>query len=357
MSHVRPHNMAPRSRWTGIFALFVVMCACGIGGPMFDLVEVPPIVRNSWRSQISAMFLFPSLCWSCFTDDSIRWTKTVILTLFVVGVCLELSYATWNIALEMTTFPRTALFAQVHPVFILLGAACAAFVSRHAQSELVTFPSRTEWFGVGVTISGAIITTTYSNRRDQQRPSTITGDLVALCSAISYAGYIASMRRTQNAMYPGLQPRITNASVFIVQGFATIIMMMCSFLILAIVPDQADWSLTPPYGVFAWPHCDDVRFIIAVGVLIAVGHLAITVAVQNLPLLVASVSLTLLPIVQTLFSHALVGTPILTVREIVGAIVTILGVALTTVAHDKSLAEKHRENEEDSRRISIDNRS
>jgi hypothetical protein len=69
------------------------------------------------------------------------------------------------------------------------------------------------------------------------------------------------------------------------------------------------------------------------------------------------VSLTLLPIVQTLFSHALVGTPILTVREIVGAIVTILGVALTTVAHDKSLAEKHRENEEDSRRISIDNRS
>jgi drug/metabolite transporter (DMT)-like permease len=158
-------------------------------------------------------------------------------------------------------------------------------------------------------------------------------------------------------MYPGLQPRITNASVFIVQGFATIIMMMCSFLILAIVPDQADWSLTPPYGVFAWPRCDDVRFIIAVGVLIAVGHLAITVAVQNLPLLVASVSLTLLPIVQTLFSHALVGTPILTVREIVGAIVTILGVALTTVAHDKSLAEKHRENEEDSRRISIDNRS
>ena len=165
------------------------------------------------------------------------------------------------------------------------------------------------------------------------------------------------MRRTQNAMYPGLQPRITNASVFIVQGFATIIMMMCSFLILALVPDQADWSLNPPYGVFAWPHCDDVRFIIAVGVLIAVGHLAITVAVQNLPLLVASVSLTLLPIVQTLFSHALVGTPILTVREIVGAIVTILGVALTTVAHDKSLAEKHRENEEDSRRISIDNRS
>ena len=69
-------------------------------------------------------------------------------------------------------------------------------------------------------------------------------------------------------------------------------MMMCSFLILAIVPDQADWSLTPPYGVFAWPHCEDVRFIIAVGVLIAVGHLAITVAVQNLPLLVASVSLT-----------------------------------------------------------------
>ena len=127
MSHVRPHNMAPRSRWTGIFALFVVMCACGIGGPMFDLVEVPPIVRNSWRSQISAMFLFPSLCWSCFTDDSIRWTKTVILTLFVVGVCLELSYATWNIALEMTTFPRTALFAQVHPVFILLGAASVSY--------------------------------------------------------------------------------------------------------------------------------------------------------------------------------------------------------------------------------------
>ena len=94
---------------------------------MFDLVEVPPIVRNSWRSQISAMFLFPSLCWSCFTDDSIRWTKTVILTLFVVGVCLELSYATWNIALEMTTFPRTALFAQVHPVFILLGAASVSY--------------------------------------------------------------------------------------------------------------------------------------------------------------------------------------------------------------------------------------
>jgi drug/metabolite transporter (DMT)-like permease len=337
--------MAPRSRWTGILALFVVMCACGIGGPMFDLVEVPPIVRNSWRSQISAMFLFPSLCWSCCTDDSIRWTKTVILTLFVVGVCLELSYATWNIALEMTTFPRTALFAQVHPVFILLGAACAALVSRrrrHSQSELVTFPSRTEWFGVGVTVSGAIITTTYSNRRDQQRPSTIAGDLVALCSAIFYAGYIASMRRW-----------FTNASVFIVQGFATIIMMMCSFLILVIVPDQADWSLTSPYGVFAWPHCDDVRFIIAVGVLIALGHLAITVAIQNLPLLVASVSLTLLPIVQTLFSHALVGTPILTVREIVGAIVTILGVALTTVAHE-SLAEKHRE---DSRRITINNLS
>ena len=123
--------MAPRSRWTGIFALFVVLCACGAGGPMFDLVEVPPIVRNSWRSQISAMFLFPSLCWSCYTDDGIRWTTTVILSLLVVGVCLELSYATWNIALEMTTFPRTALFAQVHPVFILLGAACAS--SRESQ--------------------------------------------------------------------------------------------------------------------------------------------------------------------------------------------------------------------------------
>jgi drug/metabolite transporter (DMT)-like permease len=337
--------MAPRSRWTGVFALFVVLCACGAGGPMFDLVDVPPIVRNSWRSQISAMFLFPSLCWSCYTDDGIRWTTTVILSLLVVGVCLELSYATWNIALEMTTFPRTALFAQVHPVFILLGAACASLVSRsRSRSQRVTFPSRTEWFGVGVTISGAIITTTYSNRRDQQRPSSIAGDLVALCSGAAYAAYIASMRRW-----------FTNVSVFIVQGFATIIMMMCSFLILAIVPDQADWSITSPYGVFAWPYCEDVRFIIAVGVLIAVGHLAITVAVQNLPLLVASVSLTTLPFVQTLFSHALVGTPVLAVREIVGAIVTILGVALTTVTHDKSLAEKNRQ--EDSSRIAIDSLS
>ena len=225
----------------GFFALFVVLCACGAGGPMFDLVDVPPIVRNSWRSQISAMFLFPSLCWSCYTDDGIRWTTTVILSLLVVGVCLELSYATWNIALEMTTFPRTALFAQVHPVFILLGAACASLVSRsRSRSQRVTFPSRTEWFGVGVTISGAIITATYSNRRDQQRPSSIAGDLVALCSGAAYAAYIASMRRW-----------FTNVSVFIVQGFATIIMMMCSFLILAIVPDQADWSITSPYGVFA----------------------------------------------------------------------------------------------------------
>lgn len=46
---------------------------------------------------------------------------------------------------------------------------------------------------------------------------------------------------------------------------------------------------------------------------------------------------------------------ILIVREIVGVIVTILGVALIMVVYDKLFVEKYRENEEDLCRILIDN--
>jgi len=308
---------------------------------MFDLVHTKPLVRNSWRSQISAMFLFPPLVLS-IRRESIRWTKTIVLGFLVVGVCLELSYATWNIALEMTTFPHTALFAQLHPVFILFGTACAALAQcRHRA--LAMFPSPAEWCSVGVTVSGAIVTAISSNQHDQQRPSTIAGDLVAVSSSALYAVYFASVQH----WFP-------NTSVFVVQGFATSIMMLCSFFILGIAPHQAHWSTTPPYGVFAWSYCDDVGALIAVGVLIAVGHLAITAAVQNLPLLVASVSMTLLPIVQTIFSQFLVGTSGLTVREIAGGIVTVAGVAFTVVAHDISFARKNRETEENSHRIAVD---
>jgi len=325
-------RLVSRERALGVAAVACAMLAWGIGGPMFKEVRTSTsLLRLSWRGQASVVFMAAPLAHELSRREEARKpSRETVCGIIAVGTSMFVMFVGWNYGLDATAFSHVAIFSQIHPVVIMLYGAARA---KYDGGE--RFPTPREWLGVLVTFAGVVMTATARGTASQRRPPTVWGDMVSLTCGIAGAAYALAIRKWFGPNGVGI-PR---ASGIYVQTTGAIVMTLYSFVCLACVPGQVWVSSSPPYtrGVFDWPKSPDLwPGVVSIGTLAIIGHTFITIAMHYLPLIVVSLSLTMTPVVQTLFAWLFIDDDAPTPQAVAGSCLIIAGIAFTMISENRA---------------------
>ena len=154
------------------------------GAILSHVDEIPPLMRASWRLQITVLMLLPFAIWQYREMDvSNKQRLTEKRTLLIIvgsGLALAAHFGTWVSSLDHTSLAHSLLFVTSHPIIIVIGTAI-----------LVRKPHRLETTGALIGLLGAGITLLdAANDGDV----TLLGDMLAFAGAITVVGYIVAGR-------------------------------------------------------------------------------------------------------------------------------------------------------------------
>ena len=154
------------------------------GAILSHVDSIPPLMRASWRLQITVLMLLPFAIWQ-YTNMEIeakqRMTeKRTILILVGSGIALAAHFGTWVTSLDHTSLAHSLLFVTSHPIIIVIGTAL--FVRR--PHKLETSGALVGLLGAGITLLDA----------KDSGDVTLWGDFLAFAGAITVVGYIVAGR-------------------------------------------------------------------------------------------------------------------------------------------------------------------
>ncbi|GIR76220.1 MAG: hypothetical protein CM15mP78_09190 [Candidatus Poseidoniales archaeon] len=125
---------------------------------MFQHVDaVPPLLRASWRLQLTSIVLFPFFVYQLVTiehkvAEQFRTRRTWAL-LLASGVALAAHFGAWVASLDQTTLTHSLLFVTAHPLVIVVGMGLLAPVFTSVRR-----PRGNETYGAIICFIGAAIT-------------------------------------------------------------------------------------------------------------------------------------------------------------------------------------------------------
>jgi drug/metabolite transporter (DMT)-like permease len=139
----------------------------------------PALAVAFWRTLGGALALAPFA-----VRHHLRGRHTVTRRhhrlLVVSGLALGLHFALFQGALALTTVASATTLATMSPVFVALGAWW-----------LLGEPTvRRTWFGMGLTLIGAVVIGVADARGGGHAPAALAGDVMALGSALAVTGYL-----------------------------------------------------------------------------------------------------------------------------------------------------------------------
>ena len=239
-------------------------------GAILSLVDsIPPLMRASWRLQITVLMLLPFAIWQYREMDSVsrnRLTeKKTVLIILGSGVALAAHFGTWVTSLDHTSLAHSLLFVTSHPIIIVAGTAL-----------LVRSPHRLETLGALVGLLGAGITLLDAGNDGEV---TLWGDMLAFAGAITVVGYIVAGRILREWM-----------PVFV---YAVPVTLIGGILLI-------------PFSIFmgeetaalGWIESDLLSWFILLAFLAGiVGHTGLNACLRWLPPLTISFAVTLEPII------------------------------------------------------------
>ena len=154
------------------------------GAILSHVDSVPPLMRASWRLQITVLMLLPFAIWQYkqmeITEKKKLTEKKTVLILAGSGIALAAHFGTWVTSLDHTSLAHSLLFVTSHPIIIVIGTAI--FVRK---------PHSLEAAGALVGLVGAGIT--LLDAKDSGEV-TLWGDFLAFAGAITVVGYIVAGR-------------------------------------------------------------------------------------------------------------------------------------------------------------------
>ena len=106
--------------------LGAAVLAVSSAGPVFQLIdEVQPLLRASWRLQLTALILAPLAVWQyrgMSQSDKIRCRSRRVSAIIVgSGLCLWIHFGSWVWSLDHTSLTHSLLFVTAHPLVIIVG--------------------------------------------------------------------------------------------------------------------------------------------------------------------------------------------------------------------------------------------
>ena len=175
-------NRTPPLVW-GLLAAGVVGVSSA-GAILSHVDSVPPLMRASWRLQITVLMLLPFAIWQYrqmeISQKRKLTEKNTILILAGSGIALAAHFGTWVTSLDHTSLAHSLLFVTSHPIIIVIGTAI--FVRK--PHSLETAGALVGLVGAGITLLDA----------KDSGDVTIWGDFLAFAGAITVVGYIVAGR-------------------------------------------------------------------------------------------------------------------------------------------------------------------
>lgn len=146
--------------------------------------DIPPLMRASWRLQITVLMLAPFAIWQYNEMDTQSrarmFERRTVLIIIGSGVALAAHFGTWVTSLDHTSLAHSLLFVTSHPIIIVIGIAI-----------FVRPPRKLEIYGAMVGLLGAGLTLLDAKSDGEV---TIYGDLLAFTGAVTVVGYIVAGR-------------------------------------------------------------------------------------------------------------------------------------------------------------------
>ena len=246
-----------------------VLGVSSAGAILSHVDSIPPLMRASWRLQITVLMLLPFAIWQYSGMDvesrSRLTEKKTVLIILGSGLALAAHFGTWVSSLDHTSLAHSLLFVTSHPIIIVAGTAL-----------LVRRPHRLETIGALVGLFGAAITLLdASNDGDV----TLWGDMLAFAGAITVVGYIVAGRILREWM-----------PVFVYAVPVTLIggILLIPFSII----------MGEETAALGWIESDLLSWFILLAFLAGiVGHTGLNACLRWLPPLTISFAVTLEPII------------------------------------------------------------
>jgi drug/metabolite transporter (DMT)-like permease len=293
--------------------LIAAVCGVSSAGALFQHVDtVPPLLRASWRLQLTSLVLAPFFVYQWrkqeITVKARMFEPKTILIILASGCALALHFGSWVASLDATSLTHSLLFVTAHPLIIIVGMALlGTFFIGHRQ------PNRLEVLGALVGFSGAAITLLDQGHQQGDHIVTIWGDALAFFGAVFVVGYIISGRVLREWM-----------PIFL---YAFPVTLFASLLLL-----PASWALEPEFasfGIIGWTDAEYFPWFLALALIAGLlGHTGLNTCLRYISPLIISTSVTLEPLLGSLIGWAFFGSGVPGQWTWVGGPILVVGVLL-----------------------------
>ena len=305
--------------------LLLAAAVCGVSsaGALFQHVdEVPPVLRASWRLQLTALVLAPLALWQwrdATTEIRQRcFSKPSLTLLMASGLALGAHFATWVASLDATTLTHSLLFVTAHPLVIVLGMA---LLSR--RSDAVRRPVVGEWSGAAVCFVGAGLALMDAGQQQGDQTVTLWGDTLAFSGAVFVVGYIVVGRVLRQWM-----PIFLYA--FPVTLIGAVVLLPASMALESDFAEHGAFGWTEP-SLFGW-------FLLLALIAGLLGHTGLNTCLRYISPLVVSSSVTLEPLIGSLIGWWFFDAGVPGRWTLIGGAVLIAGLLMVVLAGESHAA-------------------
>tara|TARA_B100001113_G_scaffold353577_2_gene358454 strand:+ start:8303 stop:9280 length:978 start_codon:yes stop_codon:yes gene_type:complete len=285
--------------------LGVAICGVSSAGAIFTHVdEIPPLLRASWRLQLTALILAPLALWqynSIESDVKEKLLKpSTIKILAGSGAFLALHFGFWVTSLDYTSLTHSLLFVTAHPLVILIG-----------MFYFVRKPNRMELVGGIAAFTGAAISMLDAGDVQGDRSVTFFGDQLAFFGAVFVVGYIVCGRILREWM-----PLFVYA--FPVTLIGGLLLLPASWLL------ESNFSDFGAFGYFT--HQTLWWFVLLAFIAGILGHTGLNYCLKYVSPLLISISVTLEPLLGSLIGWMFFSTGVPGLWTWIGGPILMLGI-------------------------------
>lgn len=303
-------------KWVWLLLTAAVFGVSSAGALFQQVDDVPPLLRASWRLQLTAIILAPLafVQWNIHKEQikDKMYQSNTIKWLVASGFFLALHFGAWVASLDETSLTHSLLFVTAHPLIIVFGMlVLAKFAAKYRT------PNKKEILGACIGFLGAGLALVDQGSQQGGHTVTIWGDFLAFLGAVFVVGYLISGRVLRKWM-----PIFVYA--FPVTLIGALLLIPAS---LVLEPTSVD------LGIVGWLDMDYLPWFLALALIAGIlGHTGLNTCLRYTPPLVVSTSVTMEPIIGSLIGYAIfdsglpgfwtwIGGPIL----IAGIILVIIG--------------------------------
>jgi len=297
-------------------------------GALFQHVDqIPPLLRASWRLQLTALLLAPFALMQWMNAEASLKVKykqaSTIKIIILSGVFLAAHFGTWVASLDATSLTHSLLFVTSHPIIIVVGMMILSKTSKNVE-----FPHRNEILGAMIGFLGATLTLTSLGEEQGDHIVTLYGDMLAFAGGVFVVGYIVCGRLLRTWM-----PIFLYA--FPVTLIGGVLLIPASFIL------ESDFA---EFGTFGWLAMEYLPwFLLLAAIAGFLGHTGLNTCLRYVSPLVVSVAVTLEPVIGTLIGWFFFdsGTP--DVRTVLGGIILLVGLLMVVIVQESEYDETNNE--------------